>query len=227
MAQHQRDPQWESPIRKVARMSAKRREYLQLLEEKRQEQLPRPQTGPLRPVRIEDHIDTPRGWYGYVEALEQQRQQREMQEAREHAHHMNTAHRKTQNLITNILSSITPSPSFQRQNTDEISLSGIASQETVLMPAIPSSPEKRREVSTPHEIEEVALFLNYAVNLYVFTYNETPTHIRLSSYNYRRLSLEYQNTILSAYTNQRGTFFLIPDYRLDDATIICEEHVPS
>lgn len=219
MAQYQRqdDERWESPLRKVARNSAKRREYSQLLREVQQ----RPQTGPLRPIRVEDHIDTPDGWYGYVDALEQQRQQRLKLEAREHANHMQAERERTQRHILNILASINPFP--QQRDTGEMSLSGIAAQETVPMPAV--STERSRETKIPRAPEEVAPFLDHAIRLFVWQYNLLPTHLRLSSYNYRQLALEYNNTILSAYTNQRGTFFLVPDYTLDDLTIICEEHV--
>lgn len=219
MAQHQRqeDERWESPLRKVARNSARRREYTQLLKEAQQ----RPQTGPLRPIHIEDHIDTPDGWYGYVDALEQQRQQRLKLETREHANHMQAERERTQRHIMNILASINPFP--QPRDTGEISLSGIAAQETVLMPAV--SLDRSRETKAPRMPEEVAPFLDHAIRLFVWQYNVPPTHLRLSSYNYRQLALEYNNTIVSAYTNQRGTFHLIPDYTLDDTTVICEKHV--
>jgi hypothetical protein len=225
MAQHQRqeDEQWISPLRKVARMSARRREYTQLLREQQQKPLPRPQTGPLPAISRENYSD----WYEYVDALEHQRQQHLKQEAREHAHHMNAERERTQRHIANILSQIDPSALFHPRDTGEMSLSGIAAQETVLMPAVPSSSERSRETKAPRMPEEVAPFLDHAIRLFVWQYNVPPTHLRLSSYNYRQLALEYNNQILSAYTNQRGTFHLIPDYTLDDLTIVCEEHVLS
>lgn len=221
MAQHQRqeDEQWISPLRKVARLSAKRREYTQLLRE--HQQLPRPQTGPLPVISSENYSS----WYEYVEALEQQRQLRLKQEAREHANHMNVERERTQKHITSILSSINPSSSFQARDTSEISLSGIASQETIQMPAIQPPPSRARETKAPRLLEEVAPFLDHAIRLFVWQYNVPPTHIRLSSYNYRQLALEYNHQTIDAYTNPRGTFFLIPDYTLDDTTVVCEEHV--
>jgi hypothetical protein len=221
MAQHQRqeDERWESPLRKVARNSARRREYLQLLEERRQQSLPRPQTGPLPAISSTNYGD----FYDFVDALDQQLQLRLKQEAREHANHMNVERERIQKHIANILSSIDPSTSFQQRDTGEISLSGIASRQMVPMPAV--SLERSRETKAPRMIEEIAPFLDHAVRLFVWQYNVPPTHIRLSSYNYRQLALEYHNQILAAYTNQRGTFHLLPDYQLDDATIVCEEHV--
>jgi len=229
MAQHQRraaDDLWEISPRRIAlekeRKQGIQQEYRHLLEESRQ-QKQRPQTGPLTPISISDYSS----WYEYVNALEQQRKVRERQQIRRHAQHMNTEHDRTQRHIANILSHIDPDTTafHQPQNTDEMSLAGIAAQETISIPAVSSPPERSRETQALLAVEEISPSIEHAIRLFMWQYHVPPTHIRLSSYNYRQLALEYNNQTVTAYTNQRGTFFLIPDYTLDDQTIVCEEHV--
>src|SRR5690348_3117158 len=123
MQPQQQDERWMSPLRKVARNSAKRREYSQLLREQQQKQLPRPQTGPLQPVSIDDYPT----WYDYVDALELQRQ---LREAQEHADRMTAEREKTRRHITRILSFLEP-PS---PDTGEMQRAEISNEQTTLMP---------------------------------------------------------------------------------------------
>lgn len=208
MAQHQRQPEdnlenhlWDiSPRRK-----ARKREIA--------EHSQHPQTGPLPVISISDYTS----WYEYVDALERQRQVRQRQEEAQ-----GQARR-----ITNTLASIRPSSAFQQRNTDKISLSGIAEQATVRMPAVsPALEQRSRETKAPRAIDEIIPFLDHAIRLFAWQYNVAPTHIRISESNYLQLCQEYHCQI-SAYTNPRGTFHLLLDSQLDNQTIICEEHVLS
>lgn len=206
MAQYQRQPEehledhlWDISPRRIAR----KREI--------QQQEQRPQTAPLPVISICDYSS----WYDYVDALERQRQVRRRQEEQEQAKH-----------ITNTLASIKPSSAFRQRDTDKMSLSGIAEQSTVRMPAVSPSSERSRETKTTRMIDEIIPFLDHAIRLFAWQYNVIPTHIRLSVANYQQLCQEYHRQI-SAYSNQRGTFHLILDSHLDDLTIVCEEHVLS